>query len=273
MTLAGARHKPNEDALGSTSYRAWVIDGATGLGDTLMPGNSDAAWIARRANYLFHRFAHETDTRDMLAHVAAELEKAFERERGRAPMARWEIPCAAFMMMTVRGADQVEVAHLGDCRAILRSKDNLTHVIGATPESEKVEAQFAAKFSSGPSEPRYRSPKALEALRAARALYNTVPGGGGVLAPEAAFLPFVKIETFALKRPAHALLMTDGYAALSLRYGDVGDEAFIPSALSSGLARLGVRLRKIEEDVDPDGAHFPRWKRSDDATAMLVSLT
>lgn len=252
--------------------RAWVIDGATGLGDTLMPGNSDAAWIARRASALFHRFADVSDTQAMLAEVAAALEQDFLRERGRAPLDRWEIPCAAFMMITSRPGGAIEVAHLGDCRAILRGKDNLTHVIGATPESEKREAQFAAKFTAKADQPRFRSPKALEALRAGRALFNTAPQFGGVLAPEAAFLPFVKIETFALRRPAHALLMTDGFAALSLRYGDMGDEAFLASALANGLARLGVRLRKIEEDVDPEGAQFPRWKRSDDATAQLLAI-
>lgn len=253
--------------------RAWVIDGATGLGDVLMPGNSDAAWIAQRANHLFHSHAHETNTHDMLRQVAGGLEDAFVQQRGRAPVARWELPCAAFMMVTVRPNNQIEVAYLGDCRAIFRGKDNLTHVIGATPESEKREAQFAAKFAGKGEQPRYRSPKALEALRAGRALYNTAPEFGGVLAPEPAFLPFVKIETFTLKRPAHALLMTDGFAALSLRYGDTGDEAFIPSALASGLARLGLRLRKIEEDIDPDANQFPRWKRSDDATAQLLVLT
>ena len=273
VSLAGSRLKPNEDAFGATAFRAWVIDGATGLGDPIIPGNSDAAWIARRASYLFYRFAHVADTADMLSNVAAELEKAFVRDRGRAPEARWEIPCASFLMLTARAGGSVEIAHLADCRALLRSHDGLTHAIGATAESEKSEAQFAAKFTAGAAQPRYRSPKALEALRADRSRCNTLPGGAGVLAPEMAFLPFVKIETFALKRPAHALLMSDGFAALSLRYGDVGDEAFIPSALTNGLVRLGGRLRKIEDDMDPDGTHYPRWKRSDDATALLLAIT
>ncbi|MGL4495473.1 MAG: protein phosphatase 2C domain-containing protein [Beijerinckiaceae bacterium] len=273
VSLAGSRLKPNEDAFGAISTRAWVIDGATGLGDPIIPGSSDAAWIARRASYLFYRFAHIGDTVEMLMQVAAELEKAFLRERGRAPQERWEIPCAAFMMLTARVGGQVEVAHLGDCRLLLRSHDGISHAIGATAESEKQEARFAAQFQATGAEARYRSPKALEALRAGRALANTAPEFGGVLAPDPAFVPLVKIERFPLVRPAHALLMTDGFAALSLRYHDMADEALVTAALASGLVRLGARLRKIEDDIDPDGAHYPRWKRSDDATAMLLSLT
>ncbi len=86
-------------------------------------------------------------------------------------------------------------------------------------------------------------------------------------------MPLVKIERFPLARPAHALLMTDGFAALSLRYHDIADEALVTAALASGLVRLGARLRKIEDDIDPDGSHYPRWKRSDDATGLLLSLT
>ena len=37
----------NEDAFGHGGDAAVVIDGATNLGDALMPGGNDAAWLAR----------------------------------------------------------------------------------------------------------------------------------------------------------------------------------------------------------------------------------
>ncbi len=40
--------------------------------------------------------------------------------------------------------------------------------------------------------------------------------------------------------------------------------------MSDGLAGLLQELRHIEREVDPDGTRFPRFKRSDDATALLV---
>lgn len=44
----------------------------------------------------------------------------------------------------------------------------------------------------------------------------------------------------------------------------------IDAALSSGLEPLARELRRIETEVDPDGARFPRFKQSDDATALLL---
>jgi hypothetical protein len=42
-------------------------------------------------------------------------------------------------------------------------------------------------------------------------------------------------------------------------------------AASRGLAALGEELREIE-DADPQGHKHPRFKKSDDATALLLRL-
>ncbi len=46
ISVAGNPAKANEDAFGADARAAVVMDGATGLGDNLMPGPSDAAWLA-----------------------------------------------------------------------------------------------------------------------------------------------------------------------------------------------------------------------------------
>ena len=45
----------------------------------------------------------------------------------------------------------------------------------------------------------------------------------------------------------------------------------ISAAETKGLAALGEELRAIEEG-DPEGRRFPRFKKSDDATALLLKL-
>jgi hypothetical protein len=42
------------------------------------------------------------------------------------------------------------------------------------------------------------------------------------------------------------------------------------AALSSGLEPLALKAREIETRIDPDGRLYPRFKVSDDATALLV---
>jgi len=39
--------------------------------------------------------------------------------------------------------------------------------------------------------------------------------------------------------------------------------------LAKGFAGIGAELRRIEND-DPHGQRYPRMKKSDDATALLV---
>ena len=49
ISLPGNPLKPNDDAFGHLDGAAVVLDGATSLGDPLMPGDSDAAWVATLA--------------------------------------------------------------------------------------------------------------------------------------------------------------------------------------------------------------------------------
>ena len=46
LTLPGNPAKPNDDSFAHIENAAVVFDGATGLGESLMPGESDAAWLA-----------------------------------------------------------------------------------------------------------------------------------------------------------------------------------------------------------------------------------
>ena len=78
--------------------------------------------------------------------------------------------------------------------------------------------------------------------------------------------------TLTLKRPAHLLLMTDGFAALTDRYKAYEPAALVKAAISAGLQELGRELRAIEV-ADAGGSRHPRFKQSDDATAILLRLT
>jgi hypothetical protein len=78
--------------------------------------------------------------------------------------------------------------------------------------------------------------------------------------------------SFALTRPAHVLLMSDGFAALTDRYGAYDGVGLVRAAIEKGLQELGRELRAIEA-ADAGGALHPRFKRSDDATALLLRLT
>ena len=67
------------------------------------------------------------------------------------------------------------------------------------------------------------------------------------------------------------LLASDGFLALASDYGIHDAESLIAAAQSKGLETLGRQLRAIEAE-DHEGRKFPRFKTSDDATAVLLRL-
>ncbi|MFN7102525.1 MAG: hypothetical protein ACK4N1_07845, partial [Pseudorhizobium sp.] len=44
-------------------------------------------------------------------------------------------------------------------------------------------------------------------------------------------------------------------------------------AIDKGLPSLVEELRRFERETDPEGLIFPRFKQSDDTTAILLRLT
>jgi hypothetical protein len=67
-------------------------------------------------------------------------------------------------------------------------------------------------------------------------------------------------------------LASDGFLALASDYARYTPEGLFDAALARGLTPLGEELRATEAS-DPDGIAYPRFKRSDDATALLLRVS
>jgi hypothetical protein len=66
------------------------------------------------------------------------------------------------------------------------------------------------------------------------------------------------------------LLTSDGFSALVDLYEAVDAGTLMERALTEGLDALAREARRIETEVDPAGRLYPRFKESDDTTALLV---
>src|SRR6201996_2851201 len=108
LTLPGDPAKANEDFLAHGAKAALVMDGATPLGDSLMPGPSDAAWIAQfGARRLMAHLEDGDGARKALRGTLADTQKSFEALRRHAPEEMWQTPCAS-MMLAVAGEGGME---------------------------------------------------------------------------------------------------------------------------------------------------------------------
>jgi hypothetical protein len=114
--------------------------------------------------------------------------------------------------------------------------------------------------------------KFLPALRASRNRVNK-KGGDWLFAPDVKCATHAKEARLLVQPKSLILLASDGFFALVSDYGRYSAEGLMSAAAAQGgLAALGKELRAIEA-TDPKGLSFPRFKSSDDATAVLLSLT
>jgi serine/threonine protein phosphatase PrpC len=220
--------------------------------------------------------AHEgtSDLRTLVGDVARDMTVKFEAERLRAPSARYEIPWTTLSMIRVADG-RLDVAFVGDSRVLVETaSDDEVHNFGINPSRSALETKLAEKMLAA------RNGQALgvESIRAtvmpdlrrSRDTVNT-PQGFWLLGPDAAVGPHISVASLELKGPATVLLATDGFYALVEDYKRYGDRELIATAQTLGLSILGRELRHIEDD-DPEGAKYPRMKKSDDATALLVRV-
>lgn len=276
ISLAGDRKKQNDDVAGAHGSFGWVIDGATDLHSTpLTPAASDAAWIAQQLNEYLYRCAPEMAATDFTMRAAirhAARNAATKLSEYGAPDEAWMSPTASALIVGEMGGGLFGL-DIGDCRCFALDADGTPYSAGSREngvDDERERAREASKRTSGT--PLLRDPDTMTMLRAVRAQHNLPHGGYWVFGLQPECADHARAWTLPLKRPAHVLLCTDGFSALVDRYKVYDAAGLVKAALDKGLQELGRELRAIET-ADAGGAKHPRFKPSDDATAMLLRLT
>lgn len=276
LTLPGTPERTNEDALGANAHIAFVLDGVTGVGDTpLLPGKSDAAWVSHLARDLLlqHGAEYGVDLRALLTRVGQDIAERFERERLRPPVARYEFPWTTVSLIGVSDG-RLDIAYVGDSRVLIETSDDEIHNFGTNPSRTAFETKLAAKMIAARKEKSLSVETIRETvlpdLRRVRETVNT-PSGFWLLGADPAVGQNANVTSIELKGPATVLLTTDGFYALTDDYKRYGDRELIATAQTIGLHVLARELRHIEDD-DPAGVRYPRMKKSDDATALLVRV-
>ena len=274
LSLPGSPEQPNEDAFGLAGDWALILDGSVPPGHPpIMGEDSDAVWLVRFAGERFGELAPgAADGRALIARVIGEARATFlakAPEERRDPLT-W--PAAALTLVRAAGG-RLDAWTLADTVALLRRPDGAVSALNDAPALRAFETAAAADMlgrtgtdpESVRATPEFRV--WMEAGRRAR------PGGGvhGFgLRPEA--LGRLRQEAVAAAPGTIVLLASDGFAALSDAYGCWDAAGLMEAALARGLAPLGRELRQVETEDDPSGRRCPRFKRSDDATALLLRI-
>lgn len=272
LSLPGDAAKPNEDAFGHDERAALVMDGATMLGDALMPGPSDAAWIAQFGTRRVLAHLRDGDgARKALRAALGDTKKSFEALRRAPPEDMWQTPAASMMLVT-QAQDSLEFLWFGDCAALVGAHGKAVTVVGETFERRAAEARraqaLAKKKQISPAHGLSRQ-EFLVDLRATRSRMNN--GNNWLFTPEPRAAAHAGRRMMKAAPGTHLLLASDGFVALVSDYGAYGPDSLMAAALDKGLAALGEELRAIE-NADAGGDRFARFKKSDDCTALLLRL-
>jgi hypothetical protein len=262
ISLAGRRTVPNDDRVGCGHRHAWVIDGATDLGEPgLLGDRGGAAWLAAAAHGAFQKGAGPVET--LCEAAFGDIAASFLRDRTRDPIDAWEYPRAAFAVVAIEET-VLACAHVGDCTVLHSGADGVAHV---TPRHDRAAEQgAAAALGAGVGAQNVKSDLVLADRRAARSVLTTFLGVDAVQAM--ASTAFARIP---VQRGDGLLLMSDGFAALVDAYGAYDAAGLFAAVEDRGLAAVADELRRIEQE-DAACLKFPRFKVSDDATAIWLRI-
>ena len=271
-----AANEVNEDRAGAAGAFAWVIDGATDVIETpLTKAATDASWIAETLDSLLRQLTDTPppDLADLPAILTGALQSEFRRAAKRQPIGRHEHPSAAGLIVRTNGAHLDYVA-VGDCSLLVTTSAGVLRI--GVNEKDAGDLWVADALRTF----RARHPEAaLDAahahlwpkLGAARWAMNQSDGYGVFsLTPNSVELHQTWHSTSHARRSRATRV---GWIdAARRRFSSLHSRGAVGRGGNRGLASLAQEVRALEE-ADRDCLQFPRAKRCDDATGVLLSFS
>ncbi|MDQ1198970.1 hypothetical protein [Agrobacterium sp. SORGH_AS 787] len=273
----GKPERENEDRLAWNASTAFVVDGATGLGDRqFMTGfGSDAAWIADfAAKRLMSEVTPEANFADIIRRISQDAKINFEAVAGDQPRYAWPVAALAGLRVTPTG---LQFAGLGDSVVYILHDDGREENLMALPDAfEREQAAASAHVARlggiGAAGMATSDPETLAELRRNREKQNTPDGTVWSLSLVPQTADHIVTAAIDISGGATAIICSDGLADLISLYNQYTPGTLIRRAVTAGLPSVIKELRQLEREIDPEGLQYPRLKQSDDTTAILCRI-
>jgi len=273
ISWPGSPNRPNEDSCGVCGDWAWVIDTSIFPGTEPITGEaSDASWLADFASRRLSDLAPQAaDGPALLRHVMEEARTVF---LAKAPAERHDAltwPVGAITLVHREG-ESLDVWSFADTTAFVRPPDGAVLTVGEAPGLRAFEATKAAELlqASGATPKTITGTPVFQAWLTERRKRQKQGRGLALLGLDPKAADRMRHERVPCPDGTTVLLTSDGFSALVDLYGFMDAKALMETALADGLEPLAREARRIETEVDPDGKLHPRFKESDDMTALLV---
>ncbi|HBO4249603.1 TPA: protein phosphatase 2C domain-containing protein [Pseudomonas aeruginosa] len=262
----------NDDALGCTAQAAWVIDGATSIGRSVLGVESDARWLAQAVDRhlrLLLEVEPEQSGETLLRRLLNDIQGDFRAQSGRDWHDLEDMPAACLSLLRIRGGE-IELLNIGDSRILVEGADGQVRSFGDSALHE-LDRQSLAHFCRMREEhPQWDHAELFKAsrprVRQNRLLMNK-PEGYWALDISDRWLGQVQRETLPLAALRSFVLMTDGFDRLVEPFRRYTDEQLLRRLEDVGVSAMLDELREIEQG-DDQALAFPRFKIHDDASAL-----
>ncbi len=273
-----SRARVNEDCVGATDSAAWVLDGATGLGQSYLPGNSDAVWFVTSLDEAFRKeftSSAKSPTGQALKLALQRITEAFKKSSNGEPIVPYEAPSASFAMVRLVEKN-LELHTLGDCKIIYQIDTGPITVFGKSKVEELDEGARKELMGVKDGTPGISHGDALlrirSTLRANRSRMNT-PDGYWVLGLDDSAVDHLQSQIIDLSNiyKIAVLLMSDGFTRIYDTFKKYDLESVLFKALKGDGRKMIEEIRRLES-ADPACSSFVRFKAHDDATFLVASI-
>lgn len=270
---SGAHNEDHWGYAGSSQEvsAAWVLDGVTGINEAkLFDASSDARWLVLKASARLQDLAaDEMPLTTLLAELVHGLCDDVREALGGESFPPGHDPPAACLMLVKRYGDGWQMLQLGDSSLLWRRKG---HEALAAVVPDKTADYTLAKLAAQARRDGVTDIKALLASFRARfhgeRLKRNQPGGYSILEADPAAVTLAQVS--AMGAPSRILLCTDGYYRAVDHYGLHDDAGLLDaSCRPEGAAQVLAAIRAAES-LDSQCERYPRFKPSDDATAVAL---
>ncbi|MBB5321888.1 protein phosphatase 2C domain-containing protein [Marinobacter oulmenensis] len=272
LSVPAEQKKVNEDELYFSESVAFVLDGATGLGEPLIQNEeSDASWFVRNLkSFLKSRITDDEPVEESLFYAVKKTKNLFNAITSKYNVKKFQIPSSGLILVHLNN-HTLNIHRLGDCEIYCLLEDGKIWKFPNSPlesfDNHSI-SLLQKEIASGKPFPEAR--KAIAStLRRTRSMMNS-PGGYSALSPDLKYTEYLETKKIDAKSVSKILLCSDGFSISFKQYGICKVEEIL-SKSGPSLKQIINEIRKIEND-DKSLLKHPRLKPQDDATAMIIEV-
>ncbi|HEY8889986.1 MAG TPA: hypothetical protein VIM70_06995 [Clostridium sp.] len=272
ISIAGK--KINEDIVYATDNYGWVIDGATGLNNkNLTTSSSDANWFVNEWNkYLKENILDNSISIKEIVYNGIEIvSNKFNKITSLKNLDKVDLPSASIVILRIKNM-MIEYFLLGDCTLIVQNNNGESSIIKqklldilddkAKMEMAKLMANQGMNFTDARQK--------INSLLVKHRRLKNVANGYWTLEFDKNAVEYSLCGYLEFDECKNALLMSDGFSAIYDNYNYVDKNDIVNLVKKQGLKKIYKSIRFIEKE-DEEILKYPRFKKSDDSSAVIFS--